>query len=110
MAEERKVTKVKLSDGRIFRFFDNDALHIDEKINKIVVGDAIIDNLLAENATLRIVEIDDIDVNEYTDVVVRDGMKRLRARNKNEFLADIGGYSAKEENGVLSLQLGKQNN
>ncbi len=105
---ELKVTKVKLSNGTIYRFYDKDALHYNEQ-GKLVVGDAIIDNLVV-NSNLTIVEIDDVPANEYTEVVVRDGTKKLRVRPKNEFLADIGGYSAKEENGVLSLQLGKQNN
>ena len=108
MANERKVTKVKLSNGQIYRFYDKDAIHVDGKLDKIVVGDAIIDNLLAQNATLTIVEINDIPTDEYVEVVVRDGSKRLRVRSKDDFLSDIGGYTAKEENGILSLKLGKQ--
>lgn len=106
---ERKVTKLKLSNGQVIRFFDKDALHYDEKVNRLLVGDAYIDNLIINN-NLTILEIDDIPADQYTEVVVRDGMKRLRVRPKNEFLADIGGYSAKMDNEAktLKIKLGKQ--
>lgn len=106
---EMKVTKVKLSNGQIYRFYDKDGLHYDEKINRLLVGDAIIDNLVVKQG-LIILEIDDIPANQYTEVVVRDGMKRLRVRPKDEFLEDIGGcsYKMNEETGVLSLKIGKQ--
>lgn len=108
MAEERKVTKVKLSDGRIYRCFDKDAIRYNEQ-GILVVGDTIIDNLVI-NQGLKIIEINDVPADQYTEVVVRDGSKRLRVRPKDEFLEDIGGcsYNMNSTTGVLSLKIGKQ--
>lgn len=106
MANEIKVTKVKLDNGTVYRFIDKGAIHYDEE-GRLVVGDAIIDNLIINN-NLKILEIDDVPADQYQEVVVRDGTKRLRVRPKNEFLEDIGGCSYKVDGEVLSIKLGKQ--
>ena len=106
MANE-KITKLKLSDGNIYSFFDANALHFDKDSGKLLVGDAFIDNVLIQN-NLFILEIDDVDVNEYTKILVQnEATGEIARRDKNKMLEDIGGYSASEQNGVLSLKLGK---
>lgn len=108
MADEvRKVSRVKMADGKTYQYFDKDALHIDDE-GHILVGDPFIDTLVLEQ-NLKIVTINGVNVDDYEEIVVRDKGKQLRVRPKNEFLDDIGGYSAKMENSnVLRLRRGKQ--
>ena len=108
MTEELKITKLKLSNNQIYSFFDKDAMHYDEQSGKILVGDAFIDNVLINNAGLFIIEINDVDVNEYTTILVQNSTTgEIARRDKNKLLEDIGGYSAKVESTKLSLKLGK---
>ena len=110
MADNVKITKLKLSDGNIYSFFDKDALHFDIDSGKLLVGDTFIDNVLIQN-NLFILEIDDVDVNEYTKILVQnDATGEIAKRDKNKMLEDIGGcsYNLDEQTGVLSLKIGKQ--
>ena len=108
---DQKISKVKLSNGQVYSFFDNDALHLHEG-DTLVVGNAVIDNLII-NEHLSILEINDMSIEEFLDehsyvVTYNELSKQLKKRSSNNFLADIGGYSAKVEDNVLSLKLGKQ--
>ena len=110
---EQKISKVKLSDGKIYSFFDNNAIHIDEKINELVVGNATIDDLII-NRHLSIVEIDDMSIEEFLDthsyiLTYNELSQEIKKRPTENLLKDIGGYSAKVDDttGVLSLKLGK---
>lgn len=103
-----KITKVKLSNGDIYSFFDKDAIRLNEQ-GILVTGDTVIDNIII-NGHLSILEIDDVDVSEYTNILVQnDATGEIARRNKNNLLEDIGGYSAKIDNQVLKIKLGKQN-
>lgn len=111
---EQKISKVKLSNGQIYSFFDNDAIHYDKKIDRLLVGNAVIDNLII-NQSLQIEEINEMSVEEFLDthsyiLAYNELSKEIKKRSTNTLLADIGGYSAKvdDETGVLSLKLGKQ--
>lgn len=112
MTEELKITKLKLSNGQIYSFFDKDAMHYDEQSGKLLVGDAFIDNVLINNEGLFIIELDDMPIEKVIDnLLTQDRLTgKIRRRDINKVLEDIGGYSANAQNGVLSLQLGKQNN
>ena len=108
MANE-KITKLKLSDGNIYSFFDTNAIHYDKTQGKILVGNEFIDNVLIQN-NLFILEIDDMPVEDITHYVTQDETTGEIGRlDKNKVLEYIGGCSYKmEENGVLSLKIGKQ--
>lgn len=117
MADE-KITKIELSDGSIYSFFDKDAMHYDEQSGKILVGDAFIDNVLIQN-NLFIMKLDDVPIDKVIDnLLTQDKLTgKIRRRDINKVLEDIGGcsYQIKEigsNNGeqkqaVLSLKIGK---
>lgn len=108
---DKKITKVKLSNGQIYSFFDKDAIHYEE--GKLVVGNAIIDNLIITQ-NLQIEEIDDIPIDKYIDNVLTWDRQtgKIKRRSTDILLQDIGGCSYKmdDDTGVLSLKIGKQNN
>lgn len=105
-----KITKVKLSNGQIYSFFDKDAIRLNEQ-GILVVGDQVVDDVII-NGNLSVIEIDDIPVDKYIDnVLTQDPItKQIKKRSTDILLEDIGGcsYSMDEDNGVLSLKIGKQ--
>ena len=110
---EQKISKVKLSNGKIYSFFDNDAIHYDEQ-GRLLVDNAVIDNLII-NGSLSIEEINEMSVEEFLEensyiLAYNDYSKEIKKKAANTLLRDIGGYSAKvdDETCVLSLKLGKQ--
>lgn len=110
MAED-KITKIELSDGSIYLFFDKGAIHYDKVEHKILVGDTLIDNVLIQN-NLFILKIDDMDIEDISHYVVQNELTEEIGRiDKNKVLENIGGcsYSMDENNGILSLKIGKQN-
>jgi len=112
MANEQKISKVKLSNGQIYSFFDSGAIHYDEKFDRLLVGVAIIDDLIITHG-LTIEQIDDIDVEEFitSNLLVEKGGV-VKKHPTSNLLEDIGGCSYKMDanTGVLSLKIGKQNN
>lgn len=105
-----KITKVKLSNGQIYSFFDKDAIRLNEQ-GILVVGDQVVDDVII-NGNLSVIEIDDIPVDKYIDnVLTQDPItKQIKKRSTDILLEDIGGcsYDMDEDNGVLSLKIGKQ--
>lgn len=105
-----KISKVKLSNGQTYSFFDKDAIRLNED-GKLIVGNTIIDKLILDGG-LTVTEINDIPVGSYIDnVLTQDPVtKEIKKRSKDLLLKDIGGISAKmdDTNGVLSLKVGKQ--
>ena len=113
-----KIRKVKLSNGQVYSFFDANALRLDEN-NRLIVddpqfptGNPIIDKVILEGH-LYITEVDDIEVNNETTykVLVQETGENftgeILGRDKDEILADIGGYSAAVDESTLQLKLGK---
>lgn len=111
---EYKITKVKLSDDSIYSFFDKGAIRLNDQ-GILVTGDTVVDRIIL-NGHLSIKEIDDVDVSEYTNILVQNNATgEIARRNKDNMLEDIGGCSYKinsisgDENGkILSLKIGKQ--
>jgi len=106
-----KITKIKLSDGKVYSIFDTGALRLNED-KVLVTGNSIVDTAIL-NGHLTITEIDDIPVTEdITNVLVQDDItKEIKRRSKDKLLEDIGGISYNlEDDGVLSFKIGKQNN
>lgn len=116
---ENRIRKIKLSDGQIYSFFDAGALRLDDENHLIVddprfpTGNASIDKIILDGH-LSIAEVDDITVNTettYKVLVQETGANNftgeILGRDKDQILADIGGYSAKVNQDVLELKLGK---
>lgn len=105
-----KITKVKLSNGQIYSFFDKDAIRLNEQ-GILVVGDQVVDDVII-NGNLSVIEIDDIPVDKYIDnVLTQDPItKQIKKRSTDILLEDIGGcsYDMDDETGILSLKIGKQ--
>ena len=112
MAKAQKISKVKLSNGQIYSFFDSGAIHYDEKLDTLLVGVAVIDDLIINNG-LTIEQIDDIDAEEFitSNLLVEKGGV-IKKHSASNLLEDIGGCSYKMDTtkGILSLKIGKQNN
>jgi len=103
------IRKIKLDNGAVYSIFDEGALRLNEN-NVLITGNGIVDEAIIRGH-FRIVEIDDIPVSEViTNVLVQDDItKEIKRRSTDKLLEDIGGISYKlENNGVLSLQVGKQ--
>ena len=115
---ENRIRKVKLSDGQIYSFFDAGALRLDDENHLIVddpkfpTGNRLIDKVILDGH-LYIKEVDGITVNSNTTykVLVQETgdnfTGEILGRDKDQILADIGGYSAKVSQDVLELKLGK---
>ncbi len=105
---EKKITKVELSNGKIYSCFDANSIHYDKVSKKILVGNTIIDNVII-NDNLFILKIDDIPIEQISHYVVQDSLTEEIGRiNKNDVLENIGGYSLKVDNEILKIRLGKQ--
>lgn len=115
MAEE-KITKIELSDGSIYSFFDKGAIHYDKVSKKILVNDVLIDNVIIKN-DLFIIKIDDIPIENISHYIVQNELTEELGRvDKDKVLENIGGcsYRIKEldsnneqRKAVLSLKIGK---
>lgn len=111
--DELKITKVKLSDGSIYSFFDSGALRLDEN-NILITGNQTVDEIIISKG-LTISEIDDVPVTESIyNVLTQDPVtKKIKKRNISRLLKDAGGISYNENDlseGILNLQIGAQNN
>ena len=107
----KKIKKIKLSNGTIYSIFDEGALRLNDE-GILITGNATVDQVILQG-NLTIAEVDDIDVNklEYTKVLVQDSKTgKVVGRDKNKLLEDIGGisYSMDEANGILSFKFGAQ--
>lgn len=102
------IKKIKLSNGEIYSIFDNGALRLNAQ-NQLICGNSIVDELIIKGG-LSITEIDDVPVTDsINNVLVQDASTgKIMKRSTDALLEDIGGYSCKYDNGVLSLQVGKQ--
>ena len=115
---ENRIRKVKLSDGQIYSFFDAGALRLDDENHLIVddpkfpTGSPLIDKIILDGH-LYITEVDDITVNTettYKVLVQETGANftgEILGRDKDQILADIGGYSANVDQDTLELKLGR---
>ena len=105
-----KISKVKLSNGQIYSFFDNDAIRLNED-GKLIVGNEVIDKLILDGG-LTITEINDVPLEDVIDnVLTQDPLtKEIKKRSTDILLEDIGGcsYNMDNETGILSLKIGKQ--
>ena len=111
MADEKKIRKIKLADGSVYAIFDTGAIRLNED-NILVTGNSIVDHMILDGK-LFIAEIDDVPVEQtITNVLVQDETTgEIKKRSTDKLLEDIGGISYKlENNGVLSLKVGKQDN
>ena len=105
------IKKIKLSDGSVYSIFDEGALRLDPKSNKLLTGNQIVDNVIIEG-NLSILEIDDVPLDAAIDnVLVQDATTgQIKKRSTDKLLEDIGGisYSIDNTSGTLSFKLGKQ--
>lgn len=110
MADIQKIKKIKLSNGSVYSIFDEGSLHLNEN-NVLVTGNTIVDEAILQGH-FYITEIDDIPVTQSIDnVLVQDSTTgEIKKRTTDKLLEDIGGisYSMNDTNGILSLQIGKQ--
>lgn len=108
MAEE-KITKVKLSDGQIYSFFDTGAIRQNAQ-GVLITGNQIIDEAILQGH-LYITEIDDMNVAVDNVLTQNASTGAIMKRDANKLLKDIGGASAFNDmdanNGILSLKIGK---
>lgn len=109
--DELKITKVKLSDGSIYSFFDSGALRLNEN-NILVTGNQTVDEIIISKG-LTISEIDDVPATESIyNVLVQDPItKKIKKRDISNLLKDAGGISYNESDlsdGILNLQIGAQ--
>lgn len=110
--DELKITKVKLSDGSVYSFFDSGALRLNEN-NILITGNQTVDEIIISKG-LAISEIDDVPVTESIyNVLVQDPItKKIRKRGIANLLKDAGGISYNKNDlseGILNLQIGMQN-
>ena len=107
---QNKIKKIKLSDGSVYSIFDNGALRLNAN-NILLTGNDIVDTVIIQG-NLSITEIDDIPIGTSIDnVLVQDSVTgEVKKRSTDYLLKDIGGisYSVDADNGILSLQVGKQ--
>ena len=105
------IKKIKLSDGSVYSIFDEGALRLDPKSNKLLTGNQIVDNVIIEG-NLSILEIDDVPLDAAIDnVLVQDATTgQIKKRSTDKLLEDIGGisYSIDNTSGTLSFKLGRQ--
>lgn len=105
------IKKIKLSDGSVYSIFDEGALRLDPKSNKLLTGNQVVDNVIIEG-NLSILEIDDVPLDAAIDnVLVQDATTgQIKKRSTDKLLEDIGGisYSIDNTSGTLSFKLGKQ--
>ena len=104
------IKKIKLSNGDIYSIFDEGALRLDDITHKLITGNTIVDQVLLDG-DLYIAEVDDIPVDPSNVLVWDESTGKVLKRSTNLLLADIGGisYDMDSNNGILSLQFGKQN-
>ena len=100
---ENKITKVKLSDGQIYSFFDKGALRLNNDCI-LVTGDEVVDRVIIDGK-LTITHIDDVPVDKYDYIVVQDRAGQLARRPKATFLNDDLGAGAEVQNKVLEIKL-----
>ena len=107
---QRKIKKIKLSNGQVYSIFDEGALHLNAN-NILVTGNDIVDTVILQG-NLYITEIDDIPVaNSINNVLVQDSVTgEVKKRSTDYLLEDIGGisYNINDSTGVLSFKFGKQ--
>lgn len=104
--EQRKITRVRLSDGRVYSFFDTGAMRVDPATGVIFTGIESIDKDLILNKGLRITQIDDADVNNYTSILVTDTDGCIKKRPKNTFLRDdLDAHTSVDMSGKLTIAL-----
>lgn len=104
-----KITKVKLSNGQIYSFFDEGAIRLNEN-GILITGNTVIDSIILDGK-LSIKEIDDVDVSEFKNVLTQNETTgEIQKRSIDNLLEDIGGcsYSYDEEEETLCLKIGKQ--
>ena len=105
------IKKIKLSDGSVYSIFDEGALRLDPKSNKLLTGNQVVDNVIIEG-NLSILEIDDVPLDAAIDnVLVQDATTgQVKKRSTDKLLEDIGGisYSIDNTSGTLSFKLGNQ--
>lgn len=107
MAEE-KITKVKLSDGQIYSFFDTGAIRQNAQ-GVLITGNQIIDEAILQGH-LYITEIDDMNVAVDNVLTQNASTGEIMKRDADKLLEDIGGasYNMNDSTGTLSLKIGKQ--
>lgn len=105
----KKIKKIKLSDGTVYSIFDEGALRLNEE-GKLITGNIIVDNIII-NSGLSIIAVDDKPVNETIDnVLIQDtnDNNKIKKRSTDQLLSDIGGISCKIENDTITFKIGKQ--
>lgn len=100
---DNKITKVRLSNGQIYSFFDKGALRLNNE-GVLVTGDTVVDKVIIEGG-LEITHIDDVPVDKYDYIVVQDRAGKLARRPKATFLNDDLGAGADVTNEVLKIKL-----
>lgn len=104
---EKKIRKIKLSNGQVYSIFDAGGIHIDPASHKLVSGNPVLDTIILDNDSLVISEIDDEEI-EAQYVVYNPITGELNYRSKDKVLKDIGGTAYEMgEDGVLKLKVGK---
>ena len=108
---EKKIKKIKLSNGEIYSIFDNDAIHYETRDGNIVMitGNTVVDNVILNDGHF-IIEIDDTNVAVGNLLTVNTSTGKIEKRDAAKVLEDIGGcsYNMNDSNQTLSLKIGKQ--
>lgn len=106
MTTQDKITRVMLSDGSVYSFFDKGAMRVDPATGVIFTGIESIDKDLILNKGLRITQINDTDVNNYTSILVTDANGRIKKRPRSTFLRDdLDAHTSVDTSGKLTIAL-----
>lgn len=103
-----KIRKIRLTDGSVYSIFDEGAIRLNAN-GVLITGNAIVDKVILDGH-LSIMEIDDMDV-ATDNVLVQASNGEIQKRGADKLLKDIGGasYNLDDQDGILSIKLGKQN-
>lgn len=108
---ERKIRKIKLSDGFTYTVYDANACRIDPATGKLLTGDAVIDEIILTKH-LSIEKIDDMDVpTDNVLVAVNKGTTQepeyeIKKREVSKLYEDMNGMECTIEDGILTFTRG----
>ncbi len=107
---EKKIRKIKLSDGLTYTVYDANACRVDST-GRLLTGDDVIDEIIITKH-LSIVQIDDMEVptdNVLVAVEVGTGQNaryEIKKRDTSSLYEDMNGMECTVENGTLTFTRG----
>lgn len=113
MAEQKRIRKLRLSDGTVYYLYDMDAARSSDLERYLtlsggtITGNLTIDGVLSASS-LKVVELDERQI-PVTNVLTQDvATGEIQRRSADDLLSDIGGCSFDiSGDGVLVLKTGK---